>query len=65
MKKSIKLGVVAAALMTVAGFAVAQTKDIKVVEEGQREMEQALGEMTPEDRRRMEEILKLRPPKGD
>jgi len=46
--------------------AVAQTpKDIKVVEEGQREMEQALREMTPEDRRRMEEILKLRPPKGD
>jgi OmpA-OmpF porin, OOP family len=32
MKKSIKLGVVAAALMVVAGFAVAQTKDIKVVD---------------------------------
>ena len=32
MKKSIKLGVVAAALMAVAGFAVAQTKDIKVVD---------------------------------
>jgi len=32
MKKSIKLGVVAAALMTVAGFAVAQTKEIKVVD---------------------------------
>jgi OOP family OmpA-OmpF porin len=32
MKKSIKLGVVAAALMAVAGFAFAQTKDIKVVD---------------------------------
>jgi OOP family OmpA-OmpF porin len=32
MKQSIKLGVVAAALMTVAGFAFAQTKDIKVVD---------------------------------
>jgi OOP family OmpA-OmpF porin len=32
MKKSIKLGVVAAALMAVAGVAMAQTKEIKVVD---------------------------------
>ena len=32
MKKSIKLGVIAAALMTLSGIAVAQTKEIKVVD---------------------------------
>ncbi len=32
MKKSIKLGLVAAALVTISGIAVAQTKDIKVVD---------------------------------
>ena len=32
MKKSLKLGLVAAALMTISGIAVAQTKEIKVVD---------------------------------
>jgi len=45
---------------------LAQTSNqIKVVEEGEKEMEAALKEMTPEDRSRMKEILKLRPPKAD